>query len=327
MALGRPRLLILRALGIGDLLTAAPALRGLAAAFPDHERILATPGALRPLVELVDSLGGGPAVHRIAPLAELASLPRALHRSDVAVNLHGRGPQSHQLLLSARPARTLWFEHAEVEPSRGSPRWRRGEHEVGRWCRMLTESGVACNATELTVRAPAGRPPDGTPGATILHPGAASPARRWPADRFARVARAEAERGHPVVITGPGGDVGVATYIAHHGRLPESSILVGRTTLADLARGVAAAGRVVCGDTGLGHLATALGTPSVLLFGPTAPAEWGPPVERTQHRALWAGQRGDPHGNLVDRGLLEISAAEVIRALEELPARPQATRA
>src|SRR5690606_22400641 len=48
-----PRLVVLRALGLGDLLTAAPALRALAAAFPDHHRVLAAPAALRGLVELI----------------------------------------------------------------------------------------------------------------------------------------------------------------------------------------------------------------------------------------------------------------------------------
>ncbi len=67
-------------------------------------------------------------------------------------------------------------------------------------------------------------------------------------------------------------------------------MLAGRTDLVELAAAVAAAGRVVCGDTGVAHLATALGTPSVVLFGPTSPARWGPPADRPQHRVLWAGR-------------------------------------
>jgi ADP-heptose:LPS heptosyltransferase len=63
------------------------------------------------------------------------------------------------------------------------------------------------------------------------------------------------------------------------------------------------------------HLATALGTPSLVLFGPTDPAEWGPPPERARHQVLWAGRRGDPHGLRPDPGLLEIAPEDVLEAL------------
>ena len=88
----------------------------------------------------------------------------------------------------------------------------------------------------------------------------------------------------------------------------------GRTDLRGLAAAVAAAARVICGDTGVAHLATALGTPSVVLFGPTPPAEWGPPADRPQHVALHHGGRGDPHAGEPDPGLLEITVDEVLRA-------------
>ena len=70
--------------------------------------------------------------------------------------------------------------------------------------------------------------------------------------------------------------------------------------------------RVLCGDTGLAHLATAFGVPSVVLFGPTPPAEWGPPPERAQHVALHRGGRGDPHADTPDPGLLAITVADVL---------------
>ena len=47
---------------------------------------------------------------------------------------------------------------------------------------------------------------------------------------------------------------------------------------------------VVSGDTGIAHLATGYGTPSVLLFGPTPPAWWGPLVDLDRHRVLWHGE-------------------------------------
>jgi ADP-heptose:LPS heptosyltransferase len=319
VAVAGSRLVVLRALGVGDLLTAVPALRALARAFPGHERLLAAPDVLRPLVELVDADDGAPAIHRLVPTCELEPLPRGLRGADVGVNLHGRGPQSHRLLLAARPGRTLWFENREVPESRGSPQWRSGEHEVGRWCRMLMENGVPADPQRLELRPPAGPPPHGSQGATLVHPGAASAARRWPPERFAEVARAELERGRRVVVTGGLEEVELARFVGREAGIARGSVLAGRTDLADLARAVAAADRVVCGDTGVGHLATALGTPSVVLFGPVPPAEWGPPVELARHRALWAGRRGDPHGTRPDAGLREIEPADVLRSLDGLP--------
>src|SRR4029453_232522 len=57
----------------------------------------------------------------------------------------------------------------------------------------------------------------------------------------------------------------------------------GQGGVPPIARLVAAADRVVCGDTGIAHLATALRTPSVVLFGPTSPALWGPPPHPPRH--------------------------------------------
>jgi ADP-heptose:LPS heptosyltransferase len=95
-------------------------------------------------------------------------------------------------------------------------------------------------------------------------------------------------------------------------------VLAGRTSLLGLARVVAAAGRVVSGDTGIAHLAVAVGTPSVTLFGPVPPSLWGPPPCRPQHLPLWRGGVGDPHGDSPDAGLLRVQVDDVLEALRTL---------
>jgi ADP-heptose:LPS heptosyltransferase len=307
VAVSAPLLLVYRALGLGDLLTAVPALRALARAFPDHRRVLATPAVLAPLVELI---GAG---YQVVDAAPLAPLPVSVHGAELAVNLHGRGPQSHAVLEATRPGLVIGFG----APPR--PLWRPGEHEVARWCRLLSESGIPADPRDLRIDPPRIASPVAARHATIIHPGAAGGARRWPAERWAAVARAERAAGRRIVLTGGADERDLAKAVAAAAGLPRSAVLAGTTDLAGLAAAVAAAGRLACGDTGVAHLATALGTPSVVLFGPTPPSEWGPPAD-PRHVALWAGRRGDPHGDDPDPGLLEIDVPTVVRALARLPA-------
>jgi uncharacterized protein YjbJ (UPF0337 family) len=97
--------------------------------------------------------------------------------------------------------------------------------------------------------------------------------------------------------------------------------------LLGLAGVVAHAGRVLSGDTGVGHLATAFGVPSVLLFGPTPPAEWGPPPGRPQHVVLHRAGRGDPHGDAPDPRLLAITVEDVLEVTRRrFPATAAGTR-
>jgi len=286
----RPLLVAERDLGLGDLLTAIPALRALARGFPEHRRILVAPKAFAPIVELS---GTG---------FELWPAPPG--GADVAVNLHGRGPESHARLLATLPRGLIAF----ASGAHHGPQWEPGEHEVVRWCRLLEESGIPADPGDLDLDLPV------TPtGATVIHPGAASAARCWPAERWTAVARAETEAGRDVLVTGSARERWLAERVAD-GR---GKVLAGRTDLAGLARTIAGAGRVLSGDTGVAHLATALRVPSVVLFGPTPPAEWGPPPDRPRHRALWAGRRGDPHADEPDPGLLEIAVEDVLSATRQ----------
>jgi ADP-heptose:LPS heptosyltransferase len=287
-------LVALRDLGLGDFLTGVPALRALARAFPEHERVLVAPRALAPLVELS---GTGFALADAPP-------PHA----DVAVNLHGRGPQSHARLRAAAPRRLIAFACA----GHPGPAWHPGEHEVVRWCRLLEESGIPADPGDLRLELAAPHH-----GATIVHPGAAFPARRWPPERWAAVVRAERAAGRRVIVTGGPGERPLARAVAAG---TGAEIRAGETGLAELAALIAGAGRVLCADTGVAHLATAFGIPSVVLFGPTPPAEWGPPPHDRRHRALWAGRRGDPHAAEPDPGLLAITVDDVLARLTPAPA-------
>jgi ADP-heptose:LPS heptosyltransferase len=138
----------------------------------------------------------------------------------------------------------------------------------------------------------------------VLHPGGGEnpgthmPSKRWPAERFgalaARLTRGDAMRDHKpadvLVVGGPGdralaaqvvataagvdaGQASVAGSSAAAGRVID---LAGRLSLGATAALIATADAYVGNDSGVAHLAAAVGTPVVVLFGPTSAARYGP---------------------------------------------------
>jgi ADP-heptose:LPS heptosyltransferase len=304
-------ILVMRTLGIGDLATAVPALRALRTAHPTAHLSLAVPAWLAPLA--------GPA-GPVDTVVETGELERPdVTTPDLAVNLHGRGPQSHRLLQDLHP-KSLWaFACTEASFTDG-PQWTdpaagTGEHEVHRWCRMLDWYGVPTDVSDLGLSIPDVAP--AVTGATIVHPGAKSTSRRWPVRRFASVAHELTTRGHHVVVTGSEHDEDIARRLVELAGLPPDRCLAGHTGVLDLAALVASARLVISGDTGIAHLATGYATPSVTLFGPVSPAQWGPPAGRRQHRALWRPEpvTGEPPAGSTHPALLRLTVHDVLDAV------------
>jgi ADP-heptose:LPS heptosyltransferase len=169
----------------------------------------------------------------------------------------------------------------------------------------------------------------------VLHPGASAPARRWPTSRWAEAAALLADRDQRVLLTGGAGERDLTATVAllatacrgsSGGRITD---LGGRTTLAELAAVLAGADAVLVANTGVAHLAAAVGTPVVSLFAPVVPAaRWAPygvPVTLLgdQHapcrdsRAVRCPVPGHPC-------LTGISAEAACRALDELRTREAA---
>jgi ADP-heptose:LPS heptosyltransferase len=280
-----------------------PAYRGLRRAHPDAQLTLAAPATLRPLVEL------GCGVDRVLPVEGLGRLRWPYAPPELAVNLHGKGPQSIEDLLGTGAARLLTYSHP-AQPSIAGPEWSTDEHEVARWCRLLAWGGVPADPGDLLLRRP--DRPAAVADAVVVHPGSSAASRRWPGERFAEVARALASDGQRVVVTGSASERELAERVARS----SAQVLAGSLDLGGLAALVAGARLVVCGDTGVGHLASAFATPSVLVFGPTPPEHWGPPADGP-HRVVWSGQTGDPEAACPDPGLLRVSAGEVIAACRQ----------
>ena len=300
-----PMILALRALGLGDLLTAVPALRALRRDCVGHIT-LAAPAALAPLVERIgalDRLLTVPASVTKPPVR----LSVAVSAPDLAVNLHGRGPESIAC-LRALGARRLWsYEIAD------GPGWVDDEHEVRRWCRLVRHYGCTPDPDDLWLAEPGPRD-----GPVILHPGAASARRQWPPDRYIAVGRHCVARGYQVRVTAGRGERRLAQRVA--------AGITGATAtwgmeLGDLADLIWSSPLVVCADTGVAHLATAMQTPSVVLFGSQSPDRWGPP-HLPRHRVLRRApsDRGErpPLASTIDPALLRLRPADVIEAVDDL---------
>ena len=124
-----------------------------------------------------------------------------------------------------------------------------------------------------------------------LNPGAEyGPAKRWPKEQFAAVARAVAAwPGWGVVLFGGAGDVALANEIESAIRLPGVEVrnLAGRTSLRELVAALALCQVVVTNDTGPMHVAAAVGAPVIALFGSTSPELTAP------------GLPGDPRHRVV----------------------------
>lgn len=304
----RPVLLALRALKLGDLLVAVPALSALRRGFPEHRFVFATSGWLEPIVELLGT------VDDLLPTAGLSEpLDVAPGTVDVAVNLHGRGPESGRLLDAVQPRRLI----AHAPDLHDGPVWVDGIHERERWARLVRSAGIDADADDVAISKPA--VPPAVPGAAIVHVGAFYGSRRWPEHRFATVARELAARGERVLFTGDASERERALRVAAGAGAGEDAVLAGRLDLVGFAALMADARLLVSVDTGAAHLASAYAIPSVVLFGPAPPEEWGPPAGGP-HLVLTdaSRRRGDVFSDEPDPALLAVGSDDVLEAIDRL---------
>ena len=219
--------------------------------------------------------------------------------ADVAINLHGSGWVTNPLvaLLGARhvagyhvrgewlPDPDRFLEHDDRVP------------EVLRWLRLASKLGWPSDDASLEF-------PERRPSAAeseiirqlagpiaVLHPGASVAGRRWAPDGFARVGDALAAAGARIALSGSDAERDVTAAVANAMRATPID-LAGRTSLDGMAALLRYAAVLVCNDTGVSHLADALGTPSVVLFVDSELERWAP-LDRQLHRPIVAGVDGD----------------------------------
>lgn len=278
--------LIVRLGALGDIVHAMPVVAALRTAVPAARIGWVVHPRFVPLLELLEGLD------RIHPLDRRtgATAIRAVRREgyDVCLDLQGLLKSAAVARLSGA-RRVLGFSRALLrEPAAALAYSETGGdgsgHVIAKNLSLLGRLGVPSRAARFTLRLPdtpvvsctrqiLGLPPD-APFA-LLNPGAAWPNKRWPAERFGALARVLRERhGLPsAVLWGPD----EATLAAGVARASDgAAAMAPQTTMVEMLTLARAARVVVSGDTGPLHLAAAVGTPIVGLFGPTPPARNGP---------------------------------------------------
>lgn len=305
------KIAILRALYLGDMLLAVPALRALRQRFPEAEiTLIGLPWAaafVRRYCAYLDRFiqfagyPGLPEVEYCQPRVQAFLEEQRAYRYDLAIQMHGNGQVSNAFINELQAGLTVgYFPEQQVEATAGltigAPYPTRC-HEIYRnlglaamlGCPQLDpqlefplKSGDVREASALL----ASRPEHQSPRIG-LHMGARHPARRWPPVYFAELANRLVRQFHASMIFTGALDERPVVQEAIQAMESEPLNLAGYTSSGGLAALLTSLDLFISNDTGPAHLAYALDVPSITLFGPTDYQRWRPLAGR-RHRTLRA---------------------------------------
>jgi ADP-heptose:LPS heptosyltransferase len=314
------RICLFRALpGIGDLLCAVPTFRAIRAARPDVSiTLVALPVGValaeryRAYLDEVIPFPGFPGLPDRRP--DIAAIPAFLadmheRRFDLAIQLHGAGSHTNDVVRLLGARRSAGFHprgEPAPEPARYLP-WHEAEHEIVRWLRLMRHVGLVPSASDVPddvrLELPLGRDAHAEADAllastgagchadrlVVVHPGASVAERRWPARAFATVVERLVAEGADVVLTGSAGERRLTELVRSLVPTPDHvHDLAGRTSLDALASIVARADLLVANDSGVSHVAAAMGTRSIIVFTGSEPVRWAP-LDTARHHAVRGG--------------------------------------
>jgi lipopolysaccharide heptosyltransferase I len=298
------RILIVRTSALGDIVHALPAVTALREAYPSARLDWVVDARHAELVELVPIVNrriviggstdeeGRARAGLSARLSDLRATVRELQaqRYDIAIDLQGL-LRSAMIARWSGASRVVGFHRSRLREPIASlfyketfnPSSAPGAHVVFKNLGLVEALGVAANRVEFplerrdsaAVRQTLERVRVGGGRFAVINPGAGWPNKRWPPERLGALARSMLEvHGLPsVVLWGPGEDMMAGTVVSASGG---AAYLAPPTSLSDLVTLASKATLFVAGDTGPLHVAVALGTPVVGIYGPTSPARTGP---------------------------------------------------
>lgn len=308
---------VLRASRVGDFICATPAFRALRCALPQAEISIITLPMLRDLALRSPHVDRYIAFPGFPGIAEQFFEPRRATRFfarmqaegfDLAIQLQGSGVNANPFTLLFGAGATAGFVRPGDPPGRldaALPYPQEG-HEVRRALALAEFLGAPARGEEVEFplrpedHAAAGRLlAEAEPPLIGLHPGARDATRRWAHERFAAVAL-ELQRRHGGTVVLLGADEtrqGVARVLRAARRLGLGAYLdlSDGTSLPALGAVIARLALLVTNDSGPAHVAYALGTPAVTIFGGANPVAYGPP-QSGPYRAVVHEVRCRPRG-------------------------------
>ncbi len=298
---------IVRALpGLGDFLCFVPALRALRQTFPQACISLIGLPATQPLVErfahYVDELlpfPGFPGINETAVDGPkmLTFLNEVCGQFDLALQMHGNGIASNRFLtlLGAKRMAGFFLPGQYCPDTDTFLPYPSPESEIVRHLQLLARLGIPdqgtalefpLHDTDLECLLELSETQVLEPGRYVcIHAGASAAARCWHPSCFAAVADELARLGLQIVLTGTADEKKRVEAVQQQMSFGAYN-LCGRTTIGTLAALLSGACLLLSNDTGVSHLATALHTPSVVLFVNAAAAASWAPLDQTRHRAV-----------------------------------------
>jgi heptosyltransferase-1 len=334
------RVLLVRLGALGDLVHAIPVAAALRRAFPAARIDWLVSGKHRAILDLVPVID-----RRLVIDRTFLDAVRELRRSryDVAIDLQGL-VKSAMLARSSGAGRVLGFASSYLRERLARPLYtevydpgcdglydpRETRHVVEINLGLLQPLGISHVVPEFPIEqidsAVAREVHDRTGGQyALLNPGAQWPNKRWPPSRLGRVAAVLRERhGMMSVVLWGDGERELADEVVGHAE--GAAFASPRASIADLVALSRGARLMVSGDTGPAHIAAAVRTPIVGLFGPTRPSRNGPwsPTDVTVSRADVCRCHHLRQCRLNTMCLLDIEVDEVADAVERrLAAEPR----
>jgi ADP-heptose:LPS heptosyltransferase len=289
-------IVILRALQLGDLLCAVPAWRAIRAAFPNTTITLVGLPWAESFVQRFNSIlddfiefPGYPGFPEREP--QIQKIPKFIRqvqkrRFDLALQMQGSGGISNPLVALFGARVSAGYYHPGQfcpDPYLYLP-YPEGLPEIHRHLALLKRLRIPDQGDTLEFKLQKADEKDfqalpigdlDLQRTICIHPGARAQERRWPVEKFAAVGDRLFKLGYHIALTGSKDETSLTAAVRDNMHAPAID-LAGQTSLGAMALLLSKARLLVCNDTGVSHLADAVGASSVVLFSSSDPRRWAP---------------------------------------------------